>query len=41
VTGAGPLFSGKYYVCEVRHRFDGQRGLRTEFRCERPGIGHA
>ena len=39
VQGAGPLFSGKYYVCEVRHRFDGQRGMRTEFRCERPGIG--
>jgi len=41
VRSAGPLFSGKYYVCEIRHRFDGLRGLRTEFRCERPGIGHA
>lgn len=41
VQSAGPLFSGPYYVSEVRHRFDGQRGLRTEFRCERPGIGHA
>ncbi|HET9653412.1 MAG TPA: hypothetical protein VFP36_14525 [Usitatibacter sp.] len=41
VQSAGPLFSGRYYVCEVRHRFDGQRGLRTEFRCERPGIGRA
>lgn len=41
VKGAGALFSGKYYLSEVRHRFDGQRGLLTEFRCERPGIGHA
>jgi phage protein D len=39
VQSAGALFSGEYYVCEVRHRFDGQRGLRTEFRCERPAIG--
>lgn len=37
----GPLFSGKYYVVEARHLFDGVRGLRTEFTAERPGIGHA
>jgi phage protein D len=36
----GPLFNGKYYVVESRHRFDSQRGLRTEFSAERPGIGH-
>lgn len=35
----GPLFEGKYYVVESRHRFDSQRGLRTEFVAERPGIG--
>lgn len=35
----GPLFSGKYYLTEVRHLFDGARGIRTEFRAERPGIG--
>ena len=35
----GPLFSGKYYVVEVRHRFDSQKGLRTEFTAERAGIG--
>ena len=35
----GPLFSGKYYVVEARHLFDGVRGLRTEFTAERPGIG--
>jgi len=35
----GPLFSGKYYVVEARHLFDGVHGLRTEFTAERPGIG--
>jgi phage protein D len=34
----GSLFSGKYYLTEVRHVFDG-RGIRTEFIAERPGIG--
>jgi hypothetical protein len=34
----GPLFSGKYYVAEVRHIFDA-RGIRTEFTGERPGLG--
>jgi hypothetical protein len=36
----GPLFSGKYYLTEVTHVFDGMKGLRTEFRAERPGLGH-
>jgi len=35
----GPLFSGKYYVSEIRHLFDGVDGLRTEFSAERPGLG--
>lgn len=35
----GPLFSGKYTVTAVRHRFDGKQGLRSEFAAERPGIG--
>jgi phage protein D len=39
LTGVGPMFSGKYYVTEVRHMFDRSRGLRTEFKAERPGIG--
>ena len=39
LTGLGPMFSGKYYVTEVRHMFDRRRGLRTEFTSERPGIG--
>lgn len=35
----GPLFSGRYTVTTVRHRFDGRLGLRSEFDAERPGIG--
>jgi phage protein D len=35
----GALFSGKYYVTEVKHLFDNAKGIRTEFRAERPGIG--
>lgn len=41
LSGLGPLFSGKYYVTETNVTFDGQRGLRTNFRCERPGLGRA
>ncbi len=33
----GPLFSGKYYVSFVTHRFD-LRGMRSEFTAERPGL---
>jgi phage protein D len=39
LQGLGPLFSGKYYLAEVRHLFDGTRGIRTEFTVERPGLG--
>jgi phage protein D len=39
LDGLGPLFTGKYYLAEVRHRFDGARGLRTEFCAERAGLG--
>jgi uncharacterized protein len=35
----GPLFSGRFYLSEVRHIFDGARGIRTEFTAERPGLG--
>jgi phage protein D len=41
LDGLGPLFSGKYYVSEIRHRFDGTKGIRTEFAVERAGIGQA
>lgn len=35
----GVMFSGKYYLTEVRHLFDNAKGIRTEFRAERAGIG--
>ena len=38
--GLGPLFSGKYGVVEVSHRFDAH-GLRTEFVVERPWLGRS
>jgi Bacteriophage probable baseplate hub protein len=38
IKNIGPLFSGKYYLAEVRHLFDG-KGLRTEFTAERAGLG--
>ena len=38
VKGVGPLFSGKYYLTDVRHLFDGN-GLRSEFTGERAGLG--
>jgi phage protein D len=41
LTGLGPLFSGKYHLAEVKHLFDGERGLRTEFLAERVGLGRA
>ena len=39
LDGLGPLFNGKYYLAEVRHRFDAGRGLRSEFSAERAGLG--
>jgi phage protein D len=39
LKGVGPLFEGQYTVTDIRHRFDPARGLRTEFCCDRPGIG--
>jgi len=41
LQGLGPLFSGKYYLTQVKHMFDGNTGLKTEFTGERPGIGKA
>jgi phage protein D len=40
LKGLGPLFNGKFYVSEAKHIFDSAKGLRTEFRAERAGIGH-
>jgi hypothetical protein len=39
VKNVGPLFGGKYYLCEVRHLFDGAHGIRTFFTGERAGLG--
>jgi len=39
LQGLGPLFTGAYGVNDVIHRFDLQRGLRTEFTVERAWIG--
>lgn len=39
LAGLGPLFSGRYYLSEVRHAFDFARGVRTTFTAERPGLG--
>lgn len=41
LAGLGKLFEGKYYLAEVRHVFEGARGIRTEFIAERPGLGQA
>lgn len=38
LAGLGGLFSGEYYVTGVRHVFDNQQGMRTEFSVERPFI---
>ncbi|WP_310497514.1 contractile injection system protein, VgrG/Pvc8 family [Sandarakinorhabdus sp.] len=41
LTGLGPLFDGDYRATSVTHRFDQAAGMRSEFACERPGIGRA
>ena len=41
LTGLGPLFDGDYRATAVTHRFDQTAGMRTEFACERAGIGRA
>jgi uncharacterized protein len=39
LSGLGKLFDGDYRTTAVVHRFDPGEGLRSEFACERPGIG--
>jgi len=39
LSGLGKLFDGDYRATAVVHRFDPGEGLRSEFPCERPGIG--
>jgi phage protein D len=40
ISGLGPLLSGTYYLTEVRHLFDGEKGIRTEFEAQRAGLGN-
>lgn len=40
ISGVGPLLSGTYYLTEVRHLFDGEKGIRTEFEAQRAGLGN-
>jgi phage protein D len=41
LASLGGLFSGDYYVSEVRHTFTLTQGFRSEFRVERPFISSA
>lgn len=41
VQNVGSLFSGNYYLTEVKQLYDATFGLRTEFTAERPGLGRA
>lgn len=41
LEGVGPLFSGTYQITTVRHLFDGEAGLRTEFEVRRTRIGRS
>jgi hypothetical protein len=41
LQGLGPMFSGKYYLAQVRYVFDGVHGMRVEFAAERAGLGQA
>jgi uncharacterized protein len=39
LTGLGKLFDGDYRATAITHRFDQANGMRSEFRCERAGLG--
>jgi hypothetical protein len=39
LSGLGKLFDGDYRATGIRHLFDSAEGQRTEFTCERPGLG--
>lgn len=39
LTGLGPLFDGSYRIRSVTHLFDAEEGARSEFSCDRPGLG--
>lgn len=39
LSGLGPLFDGRYRAIAVCHLYDAEDGARSEFRCDRPGLG--
>jgi hypothetical protein len=39
LSGLGPLFDGAYRLRTVTHLFDSAEGSRSEFTCDRPGLG--
>lgn len=39
LSGLGPWFDGDWRTTAVAHRFDQEEGLRSEFSCERAGLG--
>ena len=39
LSGLGPLFDGSYRLRTVTHLFDADEGSRSEFTCDRPGLG--
>jgi len=41
LAGLGPLFDGTYRAMSVTHLFDPEHGARSEFRCNRAGLGRA
>jgi phage protein D len=41
LSGLGPLFDGAYRALSVTHLFDPEHGARSEFRCNRAGLGRA
>ncbi|MBL0021590.1 MAG: phage late control D family protein [Sphingomonadales bacterium] len=41
LSGLGPLFDGQYRIRSVTHLFDAAAGSRSEFACDRPGLGRA
>ncbi len=41
LTGLGPLFDGDYRIRARTHLFDASDGARTQFTCDRPGLGRS
>lgn len=39
LTGLGPLFDGDYRIRARTHLFDAAEGARSQFTCDRPGLG--